>query len=182
MTDVNTVTIVGRLTRDLNAGDQREFAYTPNGQARANISIAVNRSRKQGEQWVDEANYFNVTIWGRTAENLKPYLTKGKQIAIEGYLRQERWQDKETGKTRDRVSIVANNVQLLGGAAGNSTGGNFGAGRTENAGQPAGGYQPRFQANPAAQNNGYDPMGSSQPYGDQGFNNVDSGFPEDIPF
>jgi single-strand DNA-binding protein len=67
MTDINSVTIVGRLTRDLNGSDQREYAFTPNGQARANISIAVNRSRKQGDQWVDEANFFNVKIWGKTA-------------------------------------------------------------------------------------------------------------------
>ena len=83
MTDINSVTIVGRLTRDLNGSDQREYAFTPNGQARANISIAVNRSRKQGDQWVDEANFFNVTIWGKTAENLLPYLKKGKQICVE---------------------------------------------------------------------------------------------------
>ena len=74
MTDINRVVLVGRLVRDLG-NDQRDFAYTPNGQARANISIAVNRSRKQGDQWVDEANFFDVTIWGKTAENLKPYLT-----------------------------------------------------------------------------------------------------------
>ena len=91
MTDINRVVLVGRLVRDLG-NDQRDFAYTPNGQARANISIAVNRSRKQGDQWVDEANFFDVTIWGKTAENLKPYLTKGKQIAVEGYLRQDRWE------------------------------------------------------------------------------------------
>ena len=73
MTDVNRVNIIGRLTRDI-ASDERSFAYLPNGTARANVSIAVNRSRKNGDQWVDEVSYFDVTIWGKTAENLKPYL------------------------------------------------------------------------------------------------------------
>ena len=89
MTDLNHVVLIGRLTRDLGA-DERSFGYVGNGQARANVSIAVNRSRKNGEQWIEEANYFDVTIWGKTAENLKPYLTKGKMIAVDGYLKQDR--------------------------------------------------------------------------------------------
>lgn len=172
MTDINQVTVVGRLTRDLNGSDQREYAFTPNGQARANVSIAVNRSRKQGDQWVDEANYFNVTIWGKQAENLLPYLKKGKQIAVEGYLKQDRWQDKTTGQTRSSVSIVANNVQLLGG-------------RSENGAQSSGGYTPRFQNNQAAPQGGFNaaPVQDVPSYDDAGFGGpADSGFPEDIPF
>ena len=170
MTDINTVTLVGRLVRDLNGGDQREYAVTPNGQARANISIAVNRSRKQGDQWIEEPNYFNVTIWGKTAENLLPYLKKGKQICVEGYLKQDRWQDKETGKTRDRVSVVANNVQLLGGK---SEGG---------ATNSAGGYTPRFQNN-QMQGGGFAPAPEMPPYEEQSFGGAADGtFPEDIPF
>ena len=174
MTDINSVTIVGRLTRDLNGSDQREYAFTPNGQARANISIAVNRSRKQGDQWVDEANFFNVTIWGKTAENLLPYLKKGKQICVEGYLQQDRWQDKTTGQTRSNVSIVANNVQLLGGNSGN--GGS----------QSSGGYTQKFQpqGQQFGQPNSFAPNPVSEPsYEDQSFGAPqDGGFPEDIPF
>ena len=118
MTDINHVVIVGRLTRDL-ATDEKSFGYVANGQARANISIAVNRSKKQGDQWVDEVNYFDVTIWGKTAENLKPYLTKGTQIAIDGHLKQDRWE--KDGQKFSRVSIVADNVQLLGGKKDGST-------------------------------------------------------------
>lgn len=165
MTDINHVMIIGRLTRDLG-NDERSFAYLPSGQARANVSIAVNRSRKQGDQWVDEANFFDVTIWGKTAENLRPYLTKGKQIAVEGYLKQDRWE--KDGQKQSRVTIVANNVQLLGGK---SDGGPQ---------QQSGGYTPRFNQNAAPQQNtGYmpDPGYDSQSYGgDVG------GFPEDIPF
>ena len=159
MTDINRVVLVGRLVRDLG-NDQRDFAYTPNGQARANISIAVNRSRKQGDQWVDEANFFDVTIWGKTAENLKPYLTKGKQICVEGHLKQDRWE--KDGQKQSRITIVADSVQLLGG-------------RSENS-QPTGGA-PRFQpVNNPNQNSGYSNY-QNEPYGDTG-----NDFPEDIPF
>ena len=64
--DVNSVILIGRLTQDLGS-DERSFGYVGNGQARANVSIAVNRSRKDGDQWVEDVNYFYVTIWGKTA-------------------------------------------------------------------------------------------------------------------
>lgn len=112
MTDLNHVVLIGRLTRDLG-NDERSFGYVGNGQARANVSIAVNRSKKSGDEWIDETSYFDITIWGKTAENLKPYLTKGKQICVEGHLKQDRW-EKE-GQKMSRVTIIADNVQLLGG-------------------------------------------------------------------
>lgn len=111
MTNLNHVDVIGNITRDL---DEQSFAYTSGGTARANISIAVNRSRKQGDEWVDEVSYFDVTIWGKTAENLKPYLQKGKKIAVSGYLKQDRWKDNN-GNNRSRVSIVAESVELCGG-------------------------------------------------------------------
>lgn len=116
MTDINHVVLIGRLTRDLGT-DERSFGYVANGQARANVSIAVNRSKKQGEQWVDEVSYFDITIWGKTAENLKPYLTKGKQICVEGHLKQDRW--VKDGQKQSRITIYADSVQLLGGKNGN---------------------------------------------------------------
>lgn len=161
MTDINHVILVGRLTRDLGA-DERSFAYLPNGQARANVSIAVNRSRKNGDQWVDEANFFDVTIWGKTAENLKPYLLKGKQIAVDGYLRQDRWE--KDGQKFSRVTITANNVQLLGG-------------KSDNGGsQSYGGSVPRFQPRNNDQQQSNSVSSQYQPPEDT------DGFPEDIPF
>jgi single-strand DNA-binding protein len=113
MTDQNHVFLIGRLTRDIGA-DERSFAYVgSNNTARANISIAVNRSVKKNDQWTDEVSYFDVQIWGKTAENLKQYLQKGKQIAIDGYLKQDRWQ--KDGQNFSRVYVVANTVQLLSG-------------------------------------------------------------------
>ena len=113
MTDMNHVFLIGRLTRDIGA-DERSFGYVGNEKvARASVSIAVNRSKKEGDQWVDEVSYFDVSIWGKTAENLKQYLVKGQQIAVDGALKQERWQ--KDGQNFSRVTINAITVQLLGG-------------------------------------------------------------------
>jgi len=159
MTDTNHVVLVGRLTKDLGT-DERSFGYVANGQARANISIAVNRSKKNGDQWIDEVNYFDVTIWGKTAENLKPYLTKGKQIVVDGYLKQDRWE--KDGQKFSKVTVVANNVQLIGG-------------RGDGPSQSASGA-PHFQpANNSS--NGYSSGYSNDSYGDTGMD-----IPEDIPF
>ena len=116
MADINHVVLVGRLTRDA------ELKYTAGGQAVCKFSVAVNRRRKNGEQWEDEANYFDVVLWGRQGESLNQYLTKGKTIGVEGELRQDRWQ--QDGQNRSKVEIVANNIQLLGG----NTGGGSSAG------------------------------------------------------
>ena len=155
--DINHVVVIGRLTRDLG---ERDFAYLASGSARANVSIAVNRSKKQGEQWVDEASFFDITIWGKTAENVRPYLTKGKQIAVDGYLKQDRWEND--GQKFSKVAIVAENVQLLGGK---NDGGSNGSG--------TGGYQQQMGYAPPAQRQAYTPPS------DTGSANE---FPEDIPF
>ena len=108
MTDLNHVVVIGRLTKSL---DDSNFGYLQSGTARANISLAVNRSRKDGDQWVDDVSFLDVTIWGKTAENLKPYLQKGKQVAIDGYLKQDRWE--KDGLKFSKVYIVADSVQLI---------------------------------------------------------------------
>lgn len=110
MTDLNHVIEIGRLTRDIS---ERDFAYTTGGTARLNLSIAVNRSEKRNGAWQDKVSYFDVTVWGKTAENIKPYLYKGKQIAVDGYLDQQRWE--KDGVKYSKVVIIADSVQLLGG-------------------------------------------------------------------
>ena len=116
--DLNCVVVCGNLVRDLGS-DDKSFSYTKNGSAVAKISIATNRSRKVGDgQYENETSYFDVTIFGKTAENLKPYLTKGKKIAVQGTLKQERWKDQQ-GNNRSRVCIIAESVQLLGGGQSN---------------------------------------------------------------
>ena len=110
MADLNKVILIGRTTHEI---DERSFGYTTGGTARLNISIAVNRREKRNGEWADRVSYFDVTIWGKTAENLKSYLHKGKQIAVEGYLDQQRWE--KDGQKYSKVCIIADNVQLLGG-------------------------------------------------------------------
>ena len=96
MTDINKTILIGRLTRDA------EIKYTTSGTAIATCSIAVNASRKdQSGNWVDEANFFDVTLFGKAAENLKAYLLKGKQIAVEGHLKQDIL-SRTAGKKTDR--------------------------------------------------------------------------------
>ena len=112
MTDTNSIILIGRLTKDCGA-DERSFSYVGNGTAKAVVSLAVNRSVKKGDKWEDEVSYFDVTIWGKMAENLKPSLVKGKQICVEGYLKQDRWE--KDGQKKSRININAEKVQLLGG-------------------------------------------------------------------
>lgn len=139
MNDVNQLVLIGRLTQDLGA-DERSFGYVGNGQARANFSIAVNHSKKNGEQWVDEVDYFSITVWGKTAENLKPYLTKGKQVCIVGHLKQDRWEKDE--QKQSRISIIADSVQLLGGKSeGTQTAPRFEPARNEPAPSASDGFQ-----------------------------------------
>lgn len=107
MADVNHVVLIGRLTRDA------ELKYTGGGIAVCRFAIAVNKRRKQGEQWVDEASFFDIVLWGKSGESLNQYLVKSKQVAVEGELHQNRWE--QDGQPRSKVEIMANNVQLLGG-------------------------------------------------------------------
>ncbi len=105
--DLNRVILVGRLTRDA------ELQYTSSGWAITKMGLACNRRRKQGDQWVDEANFFDITLFGKRGESLSQYLQKGQQIAVEGQLRQERWE--QDGMKRSKVVVEATNIQLLGG-------------------------------------------------------------------
>ena len=160
-TDLNCVSIVGRLTQDLGA-DERSFGYLSNGTARANITLAINRSRKNGDQWIEDVSFVPVVIWGKTAENLKPYLIKGKQIAVQGFLKQDRWE--KNGQKQSRISIVAENVQLLG-SSDNSKKNTQQSAPKQNAPVP--------QTTPAPQNNNWQQQYLGEPGSD---------FPEDIPF
>lgn len=143
--DINLVTLVGRLTRD------SELKYTNSGTAVCKFSLAVNRRKRSGEQWTDEVSYFDVVLWGKQGEALQQYLAKGKQIAVSGELRQNRWE--QDGQSRSKVEIVANNLQLLGGNTGGG-GGNIGGGRSEappvrpSNNQSFGGFQPSNDSGP----------------------------------
>lgn len=106
MSDINVVVLVGRLTRD------SELKYTPSGLPICRFSIAINRSKKQDDQWVDEAHYFDIEFYGKVAESMSKYLLKGRQVAIQGELRQDRWE--KDGQQRSKVVIVASTIRPIG--------------------------------------------------------------------
>lgn len=115
MASFNKVILVGNLTRD------PELRYTPKGTAIAKIGLAVNRNwtSESGEK-KEEVTFVDVDIFGRTAENVGQYMRKGRPILIEGRLRLDQWDDKQTGQKRSRLGVVAETVQFLG----SPTGGN----------------------------------------------------------
>lgn len=106
--DLNKVMIIGRLTRD------PEVRTIPSGQTVATFSIATNRQWKnqQGEQQ-SQTEYHNVVAWRRLAEICGQYLSKGRQVYIEGYLQTRSWDD-QSGTKRYRTEIVADNMIMLG--------------------------------------------------------------------
>ncbi|MEM6979063.1 MAG: single-stranded DNA-binding protein [Planctomycetota bacterium] len=119
MASFNRVIIMGNLTRDI------ELRYTPGGLAVSELAVAVNDRRKTAEgQWVDEASFFDVTLFGRTAEVASEYLSKGSSVMIEGRLKQDRWE--KDGVKRSKVHIIGERMQMLGGRG--ESGGNRSSG------------------------------------------------------
>lgn len=104
--DINQVVLIGNCVRDVG------ISYTQGGMCIGKLALASNRSVKRNGQWESEVSYFDVTIFGKTAENLQQYLVKGKKIAISGILKQDRWE--KDGHKYSKIGIVANTVQLIG--------------------------------------------------------------------
>lgn len=107
----NQVTLVGNLTRDI------ELRRTTGGTAVTDISLAVNDRVKRDGEWVDQTTFVDITLWGRTAEVAEEYLSKGSSALISGRLQMDKWEDRETGKERQKLKVVADRLQLLGGKA-----------------------------------------------------------------
>lgn len=107
MQSLNRVTIVGNLTRD------PEVKELPSGTIVAELGVAVNDRRKQDGEWTDHASFFDVTVFGHTAEACGKYLSRGKPVAVDGKLEQQRWE--KDGQSRSKVKIIASQVQFLGG-------------------------------------------------------------------
>ena len=130
--DLNVIALVGRLTRE------SELRYSSGGMAICSFSLAVNRRKRTADnRWEDEANFFNCTMFGKSAEGLNQYLEKGRQVSILGELRQSRWE--QDGQNRSRVEIVVNSLQLLASAGGDRSEGR----RTDSQAKPQGSYAAR---------------------------------------
>ena len=117
--NINSVVITGNLTRD------PELRQTGGGTPVCGMRVAVNSRRKEGDQWVDKPNYFDVTVWGAQGENCATYLSKGRPVAVQGRLDWREWQDRE-GNKRQSIEIIAETVQFLGSRDGAAPGGGNG--------------------------------------------------------
>ena len=147
MASFNKVILVGNVTRD------PQVRYTPSGTPVTELGLAVNRQwfDKQSNSRKEDTTFVDVTVWGRTAEVAGEYLSKGRQVLIEGRLQLDQWQDKDTGQNRSKLKVVCENMTMLGGGG---PGGGGGGG-----GQRSGGFQGDYSG-PQAGDSGPDPSES----------------------
>ena len=116
MSSFNRVILLGNITRDI------ELKYTQGNTAVTEIGLAVNDKRKDSSgQWVEEATFVDVTLWGRTAEVAAEYLGKGSQVLIEGRLKLDTWE--KDGQKRSKLRVTGERMQMLGKRDGGGQGG-----------------------------------------------------------
>lgn len=108
MNDMNNVLLTGRLTQDA------ALKYTPQGTAVVSFSLAVNKSwkDKSSGEWKEEVSYFDASYFGKQAEDLVREMQKGTAVIVQGYLKQDRWNDRE-GNPRSVLKLILNDVRLL---------------------------------------------------------------------
>ncbi len=124
---VNKVILLGNLGKDA------ELSYIASGQAVSKFSLATNRRWKdKSDQWQEETEWHNIVVWGKTAENLTQYLTKGQKVYVEGRIKSRTWEGRD-GAKHYSTDIIANDVVLVSGRGG----GEEGAGSRASQARPA---------------------------------------------
>src|SRR6266699_2709550 len=114
----NKVILAGNLTRD------PELRYTPKGLAIVKIGLAINRKwRSESGEMKEETTFVDVDAFGKTAETIGQYLKKGRPILVEGRLRLDQWDDKQTGQKRSRLGVILETFQFLDSGRGDGGGG-----------------------------------------------------------
>lgn len=108
MASLNKVFLLGNLTR------VPELRYTPNGVAVCEFGLATNRKYIANNQEKEEVCFLNIVVWGKQGESCQRYLEKGSTAMIEGRLQFDQWDDRETGKKRSTLRVVAERVQFIG--------------------------------------------------------------------
>jgi single-strand binding protein len=108
---INQVILLGRLTRD------PEQRTTASGKNVVSFSIAVDRQSQD-----DQADFFNITAWDKLGDLVMQYLSKGRRVLIQGRLRQDSWEDKDTGKRQSRIEVTASDVTFLDGPSSDNSG------------------------------------------------------------
>ena len=163
MASYNRVILIGNLTRDI------ELSYTPGGLAVTENCVAVNDRRKNGTgEWIEEATFVDVTLFGRIAEVCSEYLSKGSPIMVEGRLKLDQWE--KDGQKRSKLYVIGERMQLSGAREGGGSGGSGGGKR-----------RPQQVAEPSGDEEYSVPPGrrEAQPSGDSGGGGYDD---PDIPF
>ena len=129
---VNKVLLIGNLGRD------PEVRTTPSGQSVASFTLATSRRWKDRDgNRQEQTEWHNIVVWGKQAETASQYLTKGKQIYVEGRIQTRSWDDKTSGEKKYRTEVVCDNFQMLGSRG--ESGGGGGSRHTEDAGDAGGG-------------------------------------------
>ncbi|PTY08109.1 single-stranded DNA-binding protein [Opitutaceae bacterium EW11] len=122
MAYLNKVFLIGNLTRD------PELRVTPKGTAICQFGLAVNRQFKdESGQTRDETAFIDIEAWGKQGELVSKYLTKGSPAMVEGRLKFDSWEDKQSGQKRSKLKVVLENVQFLSGRGGAGGGGAAGS-------------------------------------------------------
>ncbi|MBG81043.1 MAG: single-stranded DNA-binding protein [Phycisphaerales bacterium] len=114
MPNYNKVMLMGNLTRDI------ELKYTAGNNAVANLALAVNRRYRANEEMKEETTFVDCEAWGKTAENLSKYLSKGSPVFLEGRLKLDEWQDRD-GNRRSKLRVVVESFQFIDGGGRKST-------------------------------------------------------------
>jgi len=122
MPALNKVLLMGNLTRD------PELRVTPKGTSICQFSLAINRQFKmESGETREEVTYIDIEAWGKQGETIAKYVTKGRPLYVEGRLRLDQWEDKNTKEKRSRMKVVLEQFQFLGDSRGGGGGGGGGA-------------------------------------------------------
>ena len=164
MPNLNKVMLMGNLTRD------PEMKYTPKGTAIASFGIAVNRNyTTEGGEKREEVTFIDLESFGRTAEIIGEYFKKGRPIFVEGRLKLDTWDDKQSGQKRSKLRVIVDSFEFLGSREGGAGGGGGGGGSSE-----GGDHQESRPARPASR-----PAAPPRPAADP---DLDAPPEDDIPF
>lgn len=106
MSSYNKVILMGNLTRDI------ELRFLPSGTPIVEVGMAVNDRVKRGDEWVDETCFVEVTVFGKRAETMAQYLSKGSSILVDGRLKYSQWE--KDGVKRSKLTVIADSVQFVG--------------------------------------------------------------------
>lgn len=114
MAELNKIMLIGRLTKD------PDLRYTPSGMAVAKLRMAVNHTYRSKEEKKTEVLFIDVSVWGKGAETVKKYVTKGRELFVEGRLQTDEWTDKQ-GQKRQSFQVNCDNFQFLSSGSGGKT-------------------------------------------------------------